>query len=40
MADPQPDIKTLYNEGCNLSDAKAHVKELLYIFCAPEIAPA
>ena len=22
-----------------LSDAKAHVKELLYIFCAPEIAP-
>lgn len=28
------------NEGVRLSDAKAHIKELLYIFCAPEIAPA
>jgi succinyl-diaminopimelate desuccinylase len=27
------------NESVRLSDAKAHVKELLYIFCAPEIAP-
>ncbi|HSH78984.1 MAG TPA: M20/M25/M40 family metallo-hydrolase, partial [Herpetosiphonaceae bacterium] len=27
------------NEGVRLSDAKAHVKELLYLFCAPEIAP-
>ena len=28
------------NESVRLSDAKAHVKELLYLFCAPEIAPA
>jgi succinyl-diaminopimelate desuccinylase len=28
------------NESVRLSDAKAHIKELLYIFCAPEIAPA
>lgn len=27
------------NESVRLSDAKAHIKELLYIFCAPEIAP-
>jgi succinyl-diaminopimelate desuccinylase len=27
------------NESVRLSDAKAHVKELLYLFCAPEIAP-
>ena len=27
------------NENVRLSDAKAHVKELLYLFCAPEIAP-
>ena len=28
------------NESVRLSDAKAHIKELLYLFCAPEIAPA
>jgi len=28
------------NESVRLSDAKAHIKELLYIFCAPKIAPA
>ncbi|CAA9575109.1 MAG: Acetylornithine deacetylase [uncultured Thermomicrobiales bacterium] len=28
------------NESVRLSDAKVHVKELLYLFCAPEIAPA
>ena len=28
------------NESVRLADAKAHVKELLYLFCAPEIAPA
>jgi succinyl-diaminopimelate desuccinylase len=27
------------NESVRLSDAKAHVKELLFLFCAPEIAP-
>lgn len=27
------------NESVRLSDAKAHVKELLYLMCAPEIAP-
>lgn len=27
------------NESVRLSDAKAHVKELLYLLCAPEIAP-
>lgn len=27
------------NESVRFSDYKAHVKELLYLFCAPEIAP-
>ena len=27
------------NESVRLADAKAHVKELIYLFCAPEIAP-
>jgi acetylornithine deacetylase/succinyl-diaminopimelate desuccinylase-like protein len=27
------------NESVRLSDAMAHIKELVYLFCAPEIAP-
>ena len=27
------------NESVRLSDALAHIKELVYLFCAPEIAP-
>jgi hypothetical protein len=27
------------DESIRLSDAKAHVLELIYILCAPEIAP-